>query len=65
MKCKHHIKKQYRDIQIDLYQDMDAHWFALIPNRVNPIYRSPKFKHSSDAVQDCKRQIDKNPERFL
>ena len=64
MKCKNHVKKKYKGIQIDLYQDMDASWFSFIPNRVNPLYRTPNYKHSSDAVLDCKKKIDKHPEKY-
>lgn len=60
MKCKHHIKKQHRGIQIDLYQDMDATWFALIPNRVSPVHRTPNCKHSSEAVKLGREYIDKH-----
>jgi hypothetical protein len=59
-KYKHHIRKKYKGIQIDLYQDKDATWFCFVPNRVHPKYRSPNFKLSAEAVKDGQQYIDQN-----
>ena len=58
MKLKSHIKNKYKGIQIDLYQDANANWFGLIPNRVNPLYQKQNYKHSSGAVMECKKETD-------
>jgi hypothetical protein len=60
-KYKHHIKKQYKGVQIDLYQDKDATWFCFVPNRVHPTFRTDSFKLSQDAVRQAQDFIDKKP----
>ncbi len=59
-KFKHHIKKNYRGIQVDLYQDKDATWFVFIPNRVHPVFKSLNYKLSADAVLEGQRYIDQH-----
>ncbi len=60
-KYKHHIRKSYKGIQVDLYQDKDATWFAFVPNRVHPTFRTENFKLSQDAVRQAQEYIDKQP----
>ena len=63
-KYKHHIKKKYQGIQVDLYQDKDATWFAYIPNRVHPVYQTTHYKLSADAVKEAQLYIDHHLEQL-
>ena len=60
MRCKNHVKKKYKGIQIDVYHGMNGAWYAYIPNRVKYVYKTADMKTKDMVVRDCQNYIDKN-----
>jgi hypothetical protein len=56
---KHHIKKQYKGYQIDVYHGMNGYWFAFIPNRVKFEYKTKNYSNREAAIKDCQGYIDR------